>query len=224
MLLPALGKVKQTANAISCTNNLKQLGLFWQMYASDNDERMLPDALRGSFAVGSSTKTELTWCEYMAWSKTFGSVRKEGANALKKWADYGYVPDLQFCPASSEDESSRYNHFPMISSYTYNRYLSNQKMKVVAKVTPKALVMLDDWRKAPDRSRSDSDWLNFALKCFLDRTRPNVGSFGAHGKNANQLFVDGHVEPLSFIYTARNSSYVHSLQIWSDNDITTYTN
>lgn len=37
MLLPALGKAKETAKRIHCTNNLKQLSLSGMMYADEND-------------------------------------------------------------------------------------------------------------------------------------------------------------------------------------------
>src|SRR4030095_4790617 len=38
MLLPALGRAKETAKRIKCTNNLKQLGLAVVMYADDNED------------------------------------------------------------------------------------------------------------------------------------------------------------------------------------------
>src|SRR5271157_3034078 len=36
LLLPALARAKQKAQAVTCMNNNKQLGLAWQMYANDN--------------------------------------------------------------------------------------------------------------------------------------------------------------------------------------------
>ncbi len=38
MLLPALGKARDRAKAIGCTNNLKQIGLASNMYSSDNKD------------------------------------------------------------------------------------------------------------------------------------------------------------------------------------------
>jgi prepilin-type processing-associated H-X9-DG protein/prepilin-type N-terminal cleavage/methylation domain-containing protein len=42
MLLPALNKARESAKAISCTNNLKQFGLGVLMYADDNKGWVLP--------------------------------------------------------------------------------------------------------------------------------------------------------------------------------------
>jgi prepilin-type N-terminal cleavage/methylation domain-containing protein/prepilin-type processing-associated H-X9-DG protein len=43
MLLPALTKAKQRAQAISCMNNTKQLMLAWHMYADDNNDLLAPN-------------------------------------------------------------------------------------------------------------------------------------------------------------------------------------
>jgi prepilin-type N-terminal cleavage/methylation domain-containing protein len=43
LLLPALGKAKAKAQAICCSNNLKQLQTCWHMYVDDNNDTMPPN-------------------------------------------------------------------------------------------------------------------------------------------------------------------------------------
>ncbi len=42
LLLPALSNAKSQANRVSCTNNLRQLGLGLALYADNNDDRLPP--------------------------------------------------------------------------------------------------------------------------------------------------------------------------------------
>ena len=42
MLLPALSRAKEAARRISCTNNLRNLGMVLSMYTDDNDQRFPP--------------------------------------------------------------------------------------------------------------------------------------------------------------------------------------
>lgn len=48
MLLPALGKAKTKAQAISCLNSLRQLQMGWYLYSGDNDDKIV---LTGGSAV-----------------------------------------------------------------------------------------------------------------------------------------------------------------------------
>jgi prepilin-type N-terminal cleavage/methylation domain-containing protein/prepilin-type processing-associated H-X9-DG protein len=64
LVLPALSRARERARAIICLNNTRQLGLAWQIYAGDNDER-LPYNLG---MAGSSFRTGLNWVNnVMTW-------------------------------------------------------------------------------------------------------------------------------------------------------------
>jgi prepilin-type N-terminal cleavage/methylation domain-containing protein/prepilin-type processing-associated H-X9-DG protein len=43
LLLPALSKAKGKAQTIACLNNLKQLGMCWHLYATDNNDLLVPN-------------------------------------------------------------------------------------------------------------------------------------------------------------------------------------
>jgi prepilin-type N-terminal cleavage/methylation domain-containing protein len=43
MLLPALNKAKTKAQGVGCLNNLRQMGLAWVMYATDNNDKIPPN-------------------------------------------------------------------------------------------------------------------------------------------------------------------------------------
>jgi prepilin-type N-terminal cleavage/methylation domain-containing protein/prepilin-type processing-associated H-X9-DG protein len=53
MLLPALGNAKNKANRVSCTNNLRQLGLGVFMYADNYNDRLPPTAFNPERNPGS---------------------------------------------------------------------------------------------------------------------------------------------------------------------------
>jgi len=59
MLLPALSKAREKARSISCTNNLKQVGVMLQLYVEDNEGRA-PLAQKNK--VGSNTSnSDFPW-------------------------------------------------------------------------------------------------------------------------------------------------------------------
>lgn len=61
MLLPALSKAKQRAQAASCMNSTKQLTLGWIMYAGDNNDRTANLYANGG-DPGTVTVASTNWC------------------------------------------------------------------------------------------------------------------------------------------------------------------
>lgn len=58
MLLPALAKAKAKAQRIKCVNNLKNVGLAFRIFATDNSDRFpmaVPDAEGGTASISAST-------------------------------------------------------------------------------------------------------------------------------------------------------------------------
>ena len=84
MLLPALSKARDKARAVSCMNNLKQIGLLGNMYANDYNDYLLA----GYFP--NDTAGYLPWQVYFTVRASFQGYTAEG----------GAAPKSMVCPAA----------------------------------------------------------------------------------------------------------------------------
>jgi len=168
----------------------------------------------------------------MAWSKQFGPV-KEGKGVISVWSgDYGYIPSLLICPKSRPENNYQFSYIALMNSYAYNFFLSNAEVSAPGYKTrftnylgaaSKTLVMMDDWRFVNEVSRTSGCVVDRTLRAMDDpgAFRPNMGPWGAHGRKANQLYVDGHVELSDSVYTAKCvdfgglPGYDYSLVVWA---------
>ena len=232
MLLPALGKVKATAKTISCANNLKQNGLSWTMYTSNYDDYILPWALPCTLTLDTEkTRTDYRWCEYMSASGDFGTANK--GYVVSKWpTTYGAILPTLICPEEPEGSPrATFNRFPIRLSYSYNFYLAStgnrgkssylQKLSSAGAYASRAIVMLDDWKYYDRWNRSTYFWGDCIRAVTSSNYYLNVGSYGAHGRNANQLYIDGHVEGKDSVEvggangTDGNLAYDRTLAVWT---------
>ena len=73
LLFPVFARARENARRASCQSNLKQIGVAWQMYAADYDERACPDVY-----FSPDFSTEYSWDFTLTYDSSFNVVSKAG--------------------------------------------------------------------------------------------------------------------------------------------------
>jgi prepilin-type processing-associated H-X9-DG protein len=144
-----------------------------------------------------------------------------------------YYLDILHCPSAKINNAWNNNGMRVMGSYRYNYFLGSlgktrnqtyyagtlQKITQLSKHASKTVVIFDDWRSEirANSIYSGSGRQDYGVTMtYLSTTKfPNIGIYGAHGQNANQLFADGHVEGKS-TFTTTEDNY---LRIWKSDTL-----
>jgi prepilin-type N-terminal cleavage/methylation domain-containing protein/prepilin-type processing-associated H-X9-DG protein len=172
MLLPALQQARAKAQAISCTGNVKQLGLGVIMYTNDNDGKM----------------PTCYWASGSGWLPPNGSVKGEV---------HPYIVDQKIwqCPArpsswSGEWNTSSWNDVTGTHYIYANGYMSNRAVTSVA--NPSEAVVFAE-------SRHYIAWgMDGVTQVWPNAISDNSNSrlTFPHNSLNNILWGDGHVTPV----------------------------
>jgi len=178
IILPVLGIVRGRAHETTCQSNLKQLGLAFQQYASDNNRRYPYAANYQAWGNGGS------WVAGTNMSATAGiqpPYDPTGSTAdVEKGAIYPYVkePKVFYCPGNVDGDIKR-------QSYSMNCAIS--LIHDVRLREPSAIVLLVDEDKPND------GWF-FAWNTTGSPVNSTDALSLAHNGGGNLLFCDGHVK------------------------------
>lgn len=174
VLLPALSQARARAKAVSCSSNLKQLGMAWHYYADDNQDH---------FPVGSLWWSDPNYYVYF-WP---GEIKPYTGDKDKGFYDLSLVYS---CPFRAPNT---------VTSYAYNTHIGYNLSLIRSVISDgtKLPLLFDYW---DDLSGSP---MNNYFSCptypdeFWLSWRFFSASSNAHGIGSNFLLADGHVESVA---------------------------
>ncbi|MBX2850111.1 MAG: DUF1559 domain-containing protein [Phycisphaeraceae bacterium] len=199
ILLPALGTARRSAQAIQCSNNLKQIMLATYGYSIENksvfpvglnnarDTWIWPSLIR-DFADAEGLEAEWFKCpstdQTTVWDVSFGSGLP---------AQYGYQADeMRLLPSTDLKFSYGYNIWgraPTTPARGMGAYEGGGDVKVSQVVSPSEMIAFAD--------SSGWEFSTEAYSGFVGLERVSQYPGDIHSGNANFAFADGHVEAIN---------------------------
>jgi prepilin-type N-terminal cleavage/methylation domain-containing protein/prepilin-type processing-associated H-X9-DG protein len=173
MLLPTLGKARETARAAACNNNLKQLGLGSLLYANDHRGRL--PSFRNWLCVRTGDLTTGRLFPFVGARKTFLCPTDEAEMAARKRIA---VPNTGGRPGGSRNARRDY-------SYAMNCGLCHEE-EMGTFIAPSETMLL------MEAVMATNDYSGQAGPTFGSRTLSI-----RHNGRGHDLMTDGHVERLN---------------------------
>lgn len=194
ILMPALNRAREGGKRAVCMSNLKQLALCWNMYADENDDKLVNGATgcsnvsNGTWASGvASHAKELAWIDgYHPAVEQYDDQVKD----IERGALYPYSKntDMYQCPTGRRGQALTYSIMFSMNGvgYDWSRKEKGVFVKKRTEIKPNTsqrVVFIDEGYLT-----SDSYAANYTSELWWDN--PPV----RHGDGVTVSFADGHVE------------------------------
>jgi prepilin-type N-terminal cleavage/methylation domain-containing protein/prepilin-type processing-associated H-X9-DG protein len=185
MLFSAFAAAREQSRQISCASNMRQLGIAFSMYETDNDDR-LPNAWDGDNGIDTDDAYTGGWIYYNQFAQNSPDTQDFFPD---KGSIYPYVQNkgVYVCPDDSRGQT-------VGDSYALNQCVVTPSPTLVNFHTGKLLA------KLPNESgmmllTEETVWFGFSTTNdgFLSLSFPDVIS-DRHSSGSNVAFVDNHVK------------------------------
>jgi prepilin-type N-terminal cleavage/methylation domain-containing protein/prepilin-type processing-associated H-X9-DG protein len=219
LLLPVLGKAKQSVGKSTCQNNLRQLQLGWTMYADDHNG-ILPHNAAGLDA--GKTPQNPGWIAGTMWlDGDAGQDLTESTNTDllvgEKYAAFGsiggYVKNAAVyrCPADRSTVNFLGTVLPRVRSMSLNAYLGGSVQESGFREVTKMQDIIapgpsDAWVFMDEREDSINDGL-FAIDAGAHYAIVDYPS-SCHSGGSCLTFADGHVDYHKWVEPTTNPPLV----------------
>lgn len=199
MLLPALNKAKDVARGISCRNNLRTIGLASDNYSSSNNEWII--------SYRNCIPSTSNWYDQL-W---YGTLSGYGENKVKYGADYKWYPENERvakakhsfqCPNEIPEQAAKW------ISYGLNSWLCGDKptRRLNSIISASQAYLALDWFYTGYNGyiMPGLDYIGFRHgtrdpRPIAQSSGTSISAATTKGK-ANTVFLDGHVEGVSYQY------------------------
>ncbi len=172
ILVPGLKRVKEQGKRIVCLSNLRQMMFCWEMYANENDDKIV----NGNTGVG-------CWVEWL----TPPVTEETRIQAIENGLLFPYCEsiDIYKCPTGIRDELVTNAIMDRMNGNAATSGPSNKILTKKSEITSpgRRAVFLDEGRLSP------SSWT-----IYFDRPRWWDQITARHGNGTNFSFADGHSE------------------------------
>ena len=184
MLLPALAKAKEKANAVHCLNNQRQFGLATLMYVDDNE---------GRFPAGIEVNDTAEIFDPQSYVSQLIPYLKLSTNTIS----YDAPPRVFLCASDTLPINSAKCAFNYRANMHVFRKAALGPLKQSSVRSPaRTMVLLEKGKYANEFQRLAKDFNNTRLKWNIEAS--TTRGYHLHGGGNNMLAADGHSQRILF--------------------------
>ena len=231
MLLPALSKAREKARAISCVNNLRQMGLAENLYASDYNDHLTTGA-----PISSGTWVPQLLIYLANWTSLndlYSSSKAKDWRLIQCPSAVNHDYNKYSYACNAQQDSDYFKRRGLGMGMAWNRDGGAGVRVLQVKVPSRAILFGDTYQYLRTAGYNAGDPYFAAGNCYRSATDglalycrdgiyrdAQTGVLGfRHDAKANILYVDGHVLPMRWQSTAQNEEF---LRLWSWKDVDWY--